>query len=70
MQGINKKKNYCKLEALQGLPSQCFDMDWSEVKADTDLCVQPARRAVSHLIKSFQAELQILTETGWWFFLD
>lgn len=54
-------------QTLQGLTPLSFNKNWSEFQVDTDLCVQPTRTAVSHLIQFFEAELQTLTETGWYF---
>ena len=38
--------------------------DWSKVKLYSDVCVQTLRRAMTHLVGCFVAELRSLTDTG------
>lgn len=51
-------------QTFQALSTISITKNWSQIKVYSDLCVQTVRRAVSHLIHSFQAELKTLTETG------
>lgn len=38
--------------------------DWSKTKVYPDVCVQTVRRAMDHLMTSFQTELKTLTTIG------
>ncbi|KAM4536781.1 E3 ubiquitin-protein ligase TRIM17-like isoform 2-T2 [Odontesthes bonariensis] len=51
------------LQTLQALNTVSDTKDWSEIKVHSDLCVQTVRRAMSHLVHAFQAELRTLTNT-------
>lgn len=51
-------------QTFQALSTISITKNWSQIKVYSDLCVQTVRRAMSHLIHSFQAELKTLTETG------
>ncbi|XP_070849576.1 E3 ubiquitin-protein ligase TRIM39-like [Chaetodon trifascialis] len=49
------------LQTLQAL-SPSVTKNWSKIRVYSDLCVQTVRRAMSHLVCTFQAELKNLTE--------
>ncbi|XP_028261629.1 E3 ubiquitin-protein ligase TRIM39-like [Parambassis ranga] len=51
------------LQTLQALSTFSGRKDWSKMEVYSDLCLQSVRRAVSHLVKTFQAELKSLTST-------
>ncbi|XP_047461457.1 E3 ubiquitin-protein ligase TRIM39-like [Mugil cephalus] len=51
------------LQTLQALSATSDAKDWSKIKVYSDLCVQTVRRAMSHLVHTFQAELKTLTNT-------
>ncbi|KAM3590902.1 uncharacterized protein V6R79_018637 [Siganus canaliculatus] len=48
---------------LQALNATSVTRDWSKVRVYSDLCVQTVRRAMNHLVHTFQMELKTLTET-------
>uniref|UniRef100_A0A3P8RL16 Uncharacterized protein n=1 Tax=Amphiprion percula TaxID=161767 RepID=A0A3P8RL16_AMPPE len=50
------------LQTLQALSSFSDTKRWSTIKVYSDLCVQTARRAMSHLVHIFKTELKTLTE--------
>ncbi|XP_040886910.1 E3 ubiquitin-protein ligase TRIM39-like [Toxotes jaculatrix] len=51
------------LQTLQALSAITDTKDWSKIRVYSDLCVQTVRRAMSHLVHTFQAELKTLTNT-------
>ncbi|XP_039997049.1 E3 ubiquitin-protein ligase TRIM39-like [Xiphias gladius] len=51
------------LQTLQVLRTMSDTKDWSRIRVYSDLCVQTVRRAMSHLVRTFQAELKTLTNT-------
>lgn len=38
--------------------------DWSQIRVYSDVYVQTLRRAMTHLVQTFQAELKTLTNMG------
>ncbi|XP_008277941.1 E3 ubiquitin-protein ligase TRIM39-like isoform X2 [Stegastes partitus] len=55
-------QNEDHLQLLQALSSISDTKRWSTIKVYSDLCVHTLRRAVSHLVHAFKAELKTLTE--------
>ncbi|XP_026183545.1 E3 ubiquitin-protein ligase TRIM39-like [Mastacembelus armatus] len=51
------------LRTLQALRTTSDIKDWSTIRVYSDLCVQTVRRAMSHLVHAFQAEMKTLTNT-------
>nr|XP_046235843.1 E3 ubiquitin-protein ligase TRIM17-like [Scatophagus argus] len=51
------------LRTLQDLSTVSVTKNWSQIRVYSDLCMQTVRRAVTHLVHTFQAELKTLTET-------
>ncbi|XP_019961643.2 E3 ubiquitin-protein ligase TRIM39-like isoform X2 [Paralichthys olivaceus] len=51
------------LQTLQALSNVSDNKRWSNVRVYSDLYVQTLRRAVSHLVSTFQAELKTQTNT-------
>ncbi|XP_062301409.1 E3 ubiquitin-protein ligase TRIM17-like [Scomber scombrus] len=51
------------LQTLQGLSTLSDSKDWSQIRVYSDVYVQTLRRAMSHLVNTFQAELKTLTNT-------
>ncbi|XP_069014956.1 E3 ubiquitin-protein ligase TRIM39-like isoform X1 [Embiotoca jacksoni] len=51
------------LQSLQALSSISDTKDWSRIQVYSELCVQTVRRAMGHLVHSFQAELKALIDT-------
>ncbi|KAM9335531.1 uncharacterized protein ABDE67_020520 [Symphorus nematophorus] len=51
------------LQTLQALSTISVNNNWSTIRVYSDLCVQTVRRAMTHLVYTFQAELKTLTET-------
>ncbi|XP_035531675.1 E3 ubiquitin/ISG15 ligase TRIM25-like [Morone saxatilis] len=51
------------LQTLQALSTISVTKNWSEIRVYSDLCVQTVRRAMTHLVHTFQADLKTLTET-------
>ncbi|KAM4714667.1 uncharacterized protein FYW61_019600 [Anableps anableps] len=49
------------LRTLQTLNAMSETKDWSKTKVYADLCIQTVRRAMDHLMTSFQTELKTLT---------
>uniref|UniRef100_UPI0037E7031A E3 ubiquitin-protein ligase TRIM39-like n=1 Tax=Semicossyphus pulcher TaxID=241346 RepID=UPI0037E7031A len=51
------------LQTLQTLSNISGTKNWSQISVYSDLCVQTVRRAMTHLVDTFQAELTTLTHT-------
>ncbi|XP_068584473.1 E3 ubiquitin-protein ligase TRIM39-like isoform X2 [Cebidichthys violaceus] len=51
------------LQTLQALSSISDTKDWSKIRVYSDLCVQTLRRAMTHIVHTFQSELKTLTDT-------
>ncbi|GLD64703.1 E3 ubiquitin-protein ligase TRIM39-like protein [Lates japonicus] len=51
------------LQTLQALSTISDTKDWSQIRVYSDLCMQSVRRAMSHLVHTFQTELKTLTNT-------
>ncbi|XP_054458026.1 nuclear factor 7, brain-like [Anoplopoma fimbria] len=51
------------LQTLQALSTISDTKDWSKIRVYSDLCVQTLRRAMTHLVHTFQSELKTLTDT-------
>ncbi|KAM6894268.1 zinc finger protein RFP-like [Lycodopsis pacificus] len=51
------------LQTLQALSTILDTKDWSKIRFYSDLCVQTLRRAMTHLVDTFQSELKTLTDT-------
>ncbi|XP_022623886.1 E3 ubiquitin-protein ligase TRIM39-like isoform X2 [Seriola dumerili] len=49
------------LQTLKALDTISDAKDWSKTRVYSDLCVQTVRRAMSHLVQTFIAELRTLT---------
>ncbi|XP_070710615.1 E3 ubiquitin-protein ligase TRIM39-like [Pempheris klunzingeri] len=50
------------LQTLQALSTISGTKSWSNIRVYSDLCVQTVRRAMCHLVHTFQAELKTLTD--------
>ncbi|CAJ1085923.1 E3 ubiquitin-protein ligase TRIM38-like [Xyrichtys novacula] len=51
------------LQTLQNLRAMSVTKNWSQISVYSELCVQTVRRAMTHLVHSFQSELKTLTDT-------
>ncbi|XP_045919926.1 uncharacterized protein LOC123979862 [Micropterus dolomieu] len=51
------------LLTLQALGNVSATKNWSKIRVYSDLCLQTVRRAMTHLVDTFQSELKTLTET-------
>ncbi|XP_074479207.1 E3 ubiquitin-protein ligase TRIM39-like [Sebastes fasciatus] len=51
------------LQTLQALRTISDTKDWSKIRVYSDMCVQTLRRAMTHLVHTFQSELKTLTDT-------
>lgn len=61
------------MQCLQILHTTAVTKNWSRLGIYSDLCVQTVRRALTHLVCTFNAELRTLTKKGihifWTFYL-
>ncbi|XP_070786289.1 E3 ubiquitin-protein ligase TRIM39-like [Enoplosus armatus] len=51
------------LQTFHALSTISGTKNWSKIRVYSDLCMQTVRRAMSHLVHTFQLELKTLTET-------
>ncbi|KAL7375450.1 hypothetical protein ABVT39_017652 [Epinephelus coioides] len=51
------------LQTLLALSTTSHTKDWSKIRVYSDLYVQTLRRAMTHLVHTFQSELKTLTDT-------
>lgn len=51
-------------QCFQALDAISAKNSWSRFGLYSDLCVQTVRRALTHLMDTFQVELRTLTKTG------
>lgn len=57
------------IQCLQILDTTSVTKNWSRLVLYSDLCVQTVRRALTHLVYTFDAELRTLTKKGGQIFL-
>lgn len=61
---VRVSSTYDSFQTLQALNTTSGTQDWSRISAYSDMCMQTVRRAVSHLVTTFQMKLKMLTDKG------